>query len=1309
MGIKVNRLTLSTAGKLKFGFNNFVKFDFLVPEGNIGSAFDSTNVDIKLQTNAASTDVVNYKIVQGNLPAGLTLTSTTGRIVGQLNPVIDPTTYFFTVEASRGLEKATRQFNFTVNPNHAPVWITSSLPASFDRSDYSYQLKASDANHQVLTYSLAGGSLPKGLSLSSTGLISGHIAEVVKGDSYSFIVKASDGFKSTNKELSLLVQKNAPPTWPSNTIPDVLGGGYYLYQLNAHEPNGQALTYSAVELPENFYITEKGALYGVAPVTTDADIELSITVQASDGTFTVPNTFTLYVRKNTAPVFNSNPTIEVISSYDVDAHLTAIDPLGLSKINYEVVGTLPSWLNFDVETARLTGTAIDVMDVTTQQVTIRASNGQVTTDQIFDIKITPDYEPIWETEAGEVVRQFSGMKFTNQLSAYDPNGKPVTYTLISGNLPAGISVRPDGLITGEMPKIDNDTTFSIIVRASDGKKMVDRSFDLVCMKNLPPVWLTPSFMGQGVAGETLTFPFEVYDPEGLDIKFEGRGSEVVSFSPTNKTITFRLSDVARDTLLGISISASDGVNGVSRTFQVLNKFNKMPQWQTSETLPFAVSGFDYSVRLVADNPGNFGMTYELVDGTLPQGLAFSNGLIKGTPVDVVEDVTHTFTIRATNEIGFVDRTFTVVHQYNRAPEWITPEGQLVETLGNQSLAVELKASDFNGNMVSYSPVSDLPEGISLSKGVIVGRLPVTVEDVTHNITIRATDGLLYSDRTFTIRQLGNQTPIWTVPSALPNGVEGSNINIQLSVDDPENSPLTFSLLSGELPEGVTLVGDRLTGTLPEVVGDQTFTFTFQVSDGLAVAERTFTLNVVKNLPPMWETPEGLLGEILSGEGGYTFTLQASDPNGTALTYSLLSGTLPTGLSMEKNVLQTREKAKIAVHAEDQIYNFTVSVTDGKHTEVRDFAIKVLKNLPPVWETPEGDLGTFNEGETIDITFQSLDPESRVVEYSIEGRVPSGLEIKDSVSGRLTGRLGSVTQDTTYNFQILASDRAHSVARNFTMTVKRSTAPTWITPSNLPRMQEGSPMSVQLQTEAGGHQVLYSVVGTLPSGLTLSSSGLLSGTVPLVDVTQTLTFTIRATSEFGSSERTFSMQVVNNTPPAWSTPEGMIISGLEGEEVSFQLTATDADHDNISFQITSGVLPDTLIFDPETGVISGTLPAVDTTTNYYFTVGVFDGSVLVERNFFIKSQALLTFETMSIDTPDKQNSAFIDTNDDAAPSAWFDYSGNKDRVAIVPDHIKSATYTYEREFQDNTFYSEPKVNQTNTTEHANEADGSWYVA
>lgn len=119
----------------------------------------------------------------------------------------------------------------------------------------------------------------------------------------------------------------------------------------------------------------------------------------------------------------------------------------------------------------------------------------------YDIKVTntsnlfgllPDslyinQSPIWQTSSGSLGTFNEQVSITlSALSATDPESTPVTYALASGStLPSGVSLNGStGVISGTLPDIATDTTYSFTVNATDGANTIPRTFSLTSVAQI---------------------------------------------------------------------------------------------------------------------------------------------------------------------------------------------------------------------------------------------------------------------------------------------------------------------------------------------------------------------------------------------------------------------------------------------------------------------------------------------------------------------------------------------------------------------------------------------------------------------------------------------------------------------------------------------------------------------------------------------------------------------------------------------------------------------------------------------------------
>jgi hypothetical protein len=195
--------------------------------GQVGAAYSHM-----IQATGGTTPY-HWSISSGTLPAGLTLSATTGTISGT------PTTsgsFAFTAKVtdstSPTAQTATKSLTITVASGASPVEITtSSLPSGQVAVAYSTTLAAIDGISPY-KWSITSGALPAGLTLTAgTGAISGS---PTTSGTFSFTVHVADSASSpTSASRTLNIAVAAASTysvmlkWTASPSPGVSGYNVY--------------------------------------------------------------------------------------------------------------------------------------------------------------------------------------------------------------------------------------------------------------------------------------------------------------------------------------------------------------------------------------------------------------------------------------------------------------------------------------------------------------------------------------------------------------------------------------------------------------------------------------------------------------------------------------------------------------------------------------------------------------------------------------------------------------------------------------------------------------------------------------------------------------------------------------------------------------------------------------------------------------------------------------------------------------------------------------------------------------------------
>src|SRR6056300_61808 len=391
-------------------------------------------------------------------------------------------------------------------------------------------------------------------------------------------------------------------------------------------------------------------------------------------------------------------------------------------------------------------------------------------------------------------------------------------------------------------------------------------------------------------------------------------------------------------------------------------------------------------------------SFSLISGSLPGGLRLENSNILGTPFEVSDTRTSEFVIRASNEEGSIDRTFTLTVEGEDAPFWLTPEGTLpVGPQGeyfilNRSIVdYQLSANDtdlLDGEVLEYyldDLFGELPPGLTLDKN---GKLSGIIEaELTIDYKASSTN---YDRQQFDL-----------FPYDYGGGDDGSGAPKYLN---------RFYEFFVTVSDGVTRARRRFRIF---VVNEQNFR-----ADTLAIQAdtETFISSATYLRTPLWLTT-GNLG-IKRANNFITIPLEVYDPNkfsGT-VTYELINNSdstesiLPPGMTLDtsEGVLFGKVPYQPAV---TETYTFTIQIKrqDAYSTEsvvhARQFILKIQGEVDSTIQfTSPQLLGTLspNQTSTLQINAETILTNADVRYNLVSGVLPPGLIL--SGSGELIGKI-----------------------------------------------------------------------------------------------------------------------------------------------------------------------------------------------------------------------------------------------------------------------------------------------------------------
>jgi Putative Ig domain len=270
-----------------------------------------------------------------------------------------------------------------------------------------------------------------------------------------------------------------------------------------------------------------------------------------------------------------------------------------------------------------------------------------------------------------------------------------------------------------------------------------------------------------------------------------------------------------------------------------------------------------------------------------------------------------------------------------------------------------------------------------------------------------------------------------------------------------------------------------------------------------------------------------------GVTGYTGTISETSGGTIAITgTNFASGALATIVGTdgtEYNATSTTVNNLTSISAtfgpaSASIEPYDIRVTNPSNLYGVYYDILTI-NDKPIWTTAAGSLGAFNEGQSVSATVNATDEENNTITYS-SSNLPAWLSL-DSSTGILTGTAPSVSSNTTYSFNINASDGINT-SQNRAFSILINSVVTWNTASgNIGTIYPDTSLSFTytLSATALANTITsYTITsGSLPTGLSLNSStGVISGTASAVQSETTFTFTVLASDGTASASRTFNI-------------------------------------------------------------------------------------------------------------------------------------------------------------------------------------------
>ncbi|NJD08994.1 MAG: autotransporter outer membrane beta-barrel domain-containing protein, partial [Gemmatimonadetes bacterium] len=769
-----------------------------------------------------------------------------------------------------------------------------------------------------------------------------------------------------------------------------------------------------------------------------------------------------------------------------------------------------------------------------------------------------------------------GVSYSMVLAASGGTGA-YAWSVSSGALPAGLTLAANGAISGT-PGTAGTSGFT--VQATSGKQSATRGLSVNIQA--PEVVITTGTLPGGSVGtaysQTLAasggsggYAWTVASgalPAGLTLSAGG----LLSGTPTASGAS------------SFTVQVTSGARTATKSFALTIAFPAVGVTTTS--LPDGTVGAAYE-QILAASGGSGTYTWALTSGTLPAGLTlYASGTISGTPTAAG---TSSFTVQAVSGTASAAKalTITVAQPAVTIATATLPDAE-VGAAYNQTLTASGGLGSYTWTIASQSP----PPGLTLSAAGVLSGTPTTAG--TYTFSVRAVSGG-QAEKSYTIIVQPPPVSITSGP-ALKVAVQNAPYADTLRAAGGTGS-YTWSRTTGSLPAGLNLSGGGVISGTPTTQG--TSTFTVQVTSGNRTASKDLTITVQ---PPTVTITTTTLAAGVVGDP-YSQQLTATGGAGT-VTWSLVSGSsLPPGLTLSSTGLITGTPGTQGTST------FTVRATSGAQEATRALSI-VIGSAVPLVVISTAALPGGNVGEAYAATLAATGG-TGVYVWSLASAdtLPSGLAL--SVSGQIAG---TPARQGTSSFTVQVVSGTRTATMSLSITIGAALPDVLITTTTLPEGTVGTSYGQQLAATGGNGTYTWSRSSgdALPAGLTLSASGLLSGTPT---VAGTSTFTVQASS--GSRSDTQQLSITIAFAPVSITTASPLSNGMVNVAYSRQLAASGGTG-TFTWALASGSsLPGGLGLSAG-GLLSGT---PTTAGSFNFTVQATSGAVSAAKAFALTIDAV----------------------------------------------------------------------------------------
>lgn len=397
-------------------------------------------------------DTLIYELQDG--PQGMVIDPATGLVFWEVSL---PGEYPVSLQVTDGRGGSdTQSYTLFIN---GPPEITS-VPTSDHQTGapYSYQVVATDPNHDPLTYQLVAA--PQAMTIDpATGLANWPEPEP---GGFSITIRVADGHGGSD-EQGYVLRVNGPPVITSTPVTEQQAGAPYRYQVLADDPNHDPLTFDLTEAPAGMIIDPAT---GLISWDEPAAGEYTVTILVGDGRGgTVTQTFSLFI--NGPPEITGSPTTEHLATTLYQYQIIATDP----NNDALAFSLTQATAGMSVSGSGLVTWTPTMDQLGSHEVSVQVSDGRGgMASQSWSIEVLSPNSPPTITNTPPP-RAAVGVLYQYPVLTLDPDRDPLAHSLPEH--PAGMVIDPVTGIISWTPTEEQLGMFSLTIQVDDGHGETD--------------------------------------------------------------------------------------------------------------------------------------------------------------------------------------------------------------------------------------------------------------------------------------------------------------------------------------------------------------------------------------------------------------------------------------------------------------------------------------------------------------------------------------------------------------------------------------------------------------------------------------------------------------------------------------------------------------------------------------------------------------------------------------------------------------------------------------------------------------------